>query len=166
MAGIGPSHGSVTIVSEGRHRRPSPFPGEIEMSFPLGRKYSAIMNPVTTVGNDDTTIFDPAAESETVTLVQYIPKGTQAGANTNSRTLNLYNRNATDGTGAVLIATLALTSGVDLTDNVAKTIPLSGIAANLLLTVGQVMEAQSLHVLTGIADPGGRWIVTTTRTLS
>lgn len=136
------------------------------MTFPLTRKYGATMAPVTTVGNDDTTIFDPAFEAETVTLVQYIPKGTQAGANSNSRTLNLYNRGATDGTATTLIATLALVSGVNLTDNVPTTITLSATPGNLLLLAGQVMEAQSLHIGTGIADPGGRWVVTTTRTQS
>lgn len=136
------------------------------MTFPMNRTYEVTVQPVSTAGNDLRTIIGRAVENETVTGVYYIPVSTQAGANTNTRTLNLYNRNATDGTGTTLVATLALTSGVDLTDNVAKTITLSATAANLLLTAGQVLEWESLHVSSGIADPGGKVIVTTTRTLS
>jgi hypothetical protein len=136
------------------------------MTFGYKRKYGVTMAPVTTVGNDGYAVFDPINGSETVTLIQYIPNGSLSGANTNSRTINVYNRNATDGTGTTLIATLALVSGVNLVDNVAKTIPLSGTAANLLLTAGQVVEAESLHVGTGIADPGGRFVMTTALTLS
>jgi len=129
------------------------------------RKYTARVQPVSTVGNDLRTIVGVASESETVTLVQYVPTSTQAGANSNSRTLNLFNRNATDGTGTVLVASLALVTGVDLIDNVAKTLPLSGTPSNLALTAGCVMEFSSDHVGTGLADPGGLVIVTTVRTV-
>jgi hypothetical protein len=136
------------------------------LTFGYKRKYGVTMSPVTTVGNDGYAVFDPINGPETVTLIQYIPNGSLSGANTNSRTINVYNRNATDGTGTTLIATLALVSGVNLVDNVAKTIPLSGTAANLLLTASQVVEVESLHVGTGIADPGGRFVMTTALTLS
>lgn len=133
------------------------------MTFPLVRKYKATAQPVTTAGNSLLTIVDAAEEAETVTLVQYIPHATQNGADTNSRTLTLFRRGS-DGTGTTVVATLPLTNGVNLVDNVAKTIPLSGTAANLLLAAGEVMEFSSAAVGTGIADPGGRVIVTTART--
>lgn len=135
------------------------------MAFPLERKYEHPVQPVTTVGNDLRMPVAVAVESETVIGVEYVPVSTQNGADTNSRTLNLYNR-GTDGTGTTLVATLALTAGVNLTDNDAKTIALSGTAANLLLTAGQVLEWESLHVGTGIADPGGLVRVMTRRTAS
>jgi hypothetical protein len=136
------------------------------MSFPFERTYRCPVQPVTTVGNTLRMPVFRAKEAETVTSVVYIPTSTQNGADTNSRTLNVYNRNATDGTGTTLIATLALVAGVNLVDNVAKTITLSGTAANLNLTAGQVVEWESLAVSTGIADPGGLVEIKTTRTTS
>lgn len=120
---------------------------------PFVRTVSREVQPVTTVGNDLRTIVFKAPYACTVSAVKYIPVSTQAGADTNSRTLNLYNR--TTGAGTVLVATLALVNAVDLTDNVEKTITVSATAANLELALGDVLEWESLHVGTGIADPGG-----------
>lgn len=116
---------------------------------------SAAIQPVATVGNSLLTIAAVAQAAGTVTAVTYYPGSTRAGANTNSRTLNLYNRNNSTGAGTTLVATLALVSGVDLTDNVAKVIALSGTPANLVVAAGDVLEFESLAVGTGIADPGG-----------
>lgn len=120
---------------------------------PFVRTVSREVQPVTTAGNDLRTIVFKAPYACTVSAVKYIPVSTQAGADTNSRTLNLYNR--TTGAGTVLVATLALVNAVDLTDNVEKTITVSATAANLELALGDVLEWESLHVGTGIADPGG-----------
>lgn len=102
---------------------------------------------------DPTFVVMKAPYALTISAVRYIPVASKSGADTNSRTLNLYNR--TTGAGAVLIATLALVSGVDLVDNVAKAIPLSATPANLEVASGDVLEWESLHVGTGITDPGG-----------
>jgi hypothetical protein len=121
---------------------------------PFTRKLTANVQPVATAGNDLLTPVGECPFAGTVVGVSYIPTAAQAGANTNSRTLNLYNR-GTAGTGTALVATLALVSGVNLVDNDEKTIPLSGTAGNLQVADGDVLEWESLHVGTGIADPGG-----------
>ena len=91
-----------------------------------------------------------------VNSVEFIPSWTQAGADTNSRTLTLYNRR-TDGSGTTAIATLALTSGTDLARAVSETITIT--AANATVVVGDILEWESLHVGTGLPDPGGQVIV-------
>lgn len=98
----------------------------------------------------------------TVTAVNYIADTTLTGANTNSRTLTLFNRKG-DGTGTTVVAQLAFTSGVNATQWIPKAITLSGTAANLDLAAGDVLSWQSLHVGTGITDPGGMVEVIATR---
>lgn len=112
----------------------------------------ANVQPVATVGNTLRQIVGEAPFPGRVTEVTFTPSATQAGAATNSRTLNLYNR-LQDGTGTTLIATLALVSGVDLTDNDEKNIPIT--PANASVASGDILEWESLAVGTGIADPGG-----------
>lgn len=101
------------------------------------------------------TIIGEASEDLTVTAVTYAPDTDITGANTNSRTVNLYNR-GTDGNGTTLVATLAFVSGVDALNDDEKTITLSATAANLNVAENEILEWESLTVGTGIADPGGR----------
>lgn len=88
--------------------------------------------------------------------VVFIPNWSLTGTNTNFRTLNLINRGSA-GAGTTTIATLALTSGVDLTKFTAKVIPIT--AANATVAVGDVLEWVSSATLTGAPDPGGQVIV-------
>ena len=91
-----------------------------------------------------------------INSVELIPNWTMSGANTNSRTYTLYNR-GTSGSGTTAIATLALVSGVNLTKFQSKAITITG--ANAQVAVGDVLEWESLHVGTGLPDPGGKVIV-------
>jgi hypothetical protein len=91
-----------------------------------------------------------------INSVEFIPAWALTGANTNSRTLTLYNR-GTGGAGTTAIATLALTSGVDLARSVSETITIT--PANAAVVVGDILEWESLHVGTGLPDPGGKVIV-------
>jgi hypothetical protein len=136
------------------------------MTFPLTRRYSANAGPVATASGDLLTPVDSAYESETVSSVLYIPQAAQAGAATNNRQLTLYNRGHGAGTGSTVIAQLSLVSGTNLSDNVPISITLSTTSANLALASGDVLEWESLHVGSGVVDPGGRVQVNTTRTLS
>ena len=56
-----------------------------------------------------------------------------------------------------------MTNGVNATGKAQATITLSGTAANLVVAQGDVIELQSLHVGSGIADPGGVYVVTFAR---
>lgn len=88
-----------------------------------------------------------------VTAVEFTPNTTQAGANTNSFTLNV--RNRTTGAGTGVPASLAFVSGVDLTATTPKTLTLSGTSSVLALAEGDVITAEKAVVGTGLACPPG-----------
>jgi hypothetical protein len=111
-------------------------------------------NPVATVGNTEDTTVGKAPWAGVVTKVEYVPDAAQAGAATNSRTLQLFNRRQ-DGTGTSLVAELALVSGVNLVAADAKDITLTAVVADKTFAAGDEFEWISLAVGTGIADPGG-----------
>lgn len=92
-----------------------------------------------------------------VNSVEFIPNRDMNGVNTNSRTYTLYNRGQS-GAGTAVVAQLALTSGVNLENGVAKTITL-GAAADRAIVVGDILEWESLHVGSGLPDPGGFIVV-------
>lgn len=99
----------------------------------------------------------------TVTRLAYLPASTITGANTESRTLQLFNR-GTDGTGTVKVAELAMVSGVNATGDDAKAITIITASSANVVVAGDVLEWKSLHVgTTGLADPGGLVIVEVTR---
>lgn len=87
-----------------------------------------------------------------VSAVAYIPSASVTGASGDSRTLTLVNRGT--GAGTVSVASLALTSGNNLTDNVAATITLATGSARTV-AVGDVLEWVSTAQSAGLADPGG-----------
>jgi hypothetical protein len=91
----------------------------------------------------------------TVTAVEYIPTATLTGADTNSRTISLFNRGQT-GAGAVSVASKAFTAGVNAPANDSTAITLSGTPANLAVVAGDVLDVESLAVGgSGLAQPGG-----------
>lgn len=105
--------------------------------------------------SDLTTVIGEVTEDATVTAVSYTPKADVSGANTETRTLTLINKGA-DGNGTTAIATLALTSGVNMSDFDEKALTLSGTAANLNVAAGDILAFTSVHSgSTGLADPGG-----------
>lgn len=128
---------------------------------PLIRTHQARVNAVG-AGADATEDVAVADWAGTVTSVTYTPDATITGANTNSRTITVVNK-AQDGTGTTTVATLALTSGVNIAGSDEGTITLSGTAANLVVAAGDVLAFVSTHVGTGIADPGGLVRVQLTR---
>jgi hypothetical protein len=121
------------------------------MTPPYTQKIQATVQPVATVGNSLLMIVGEAPFPGIVSEVTYTPTAAQAGANGNSRTLNLYNRGT--GAGSTVMASLALVSGVNLTDNVE--IAITRTPANCGVAQGDIIEWESLAVGTGIADPGG-----------
>ena len=130
----------------------APFVQVIERNVPA----------VSTAGNDDDTVLGQAPFACTVTSVQYVPEAAITGADTNSRTVSLVNKGQA-GSGSTSVASLALTNGVNASANDEKTITLSGTAANLVLAAGDTLQWRSIHVGTGITDPGGVVRVTISR---
>lgn len=129
---------------------------------PFVRVIEADVPAVSTAGNDDDTVIFQAPFDCTVTTVEYVPEAAITGADTNSRTLSLVNKGQA-GSGSTTVATLALTSGVNATAYNERTVILSGTAANLVLAAGDTVQWRSIHVGTGITDPGGLVRVTLSR---
>lgn len=99
----------------------------------------------------------------TVTSVSYTPASSVTGANTDSRTLQLFNR-GTDGSGTTKVAELALTSGVNATADDEKAVTVITASSANVVAQGDILEWKSLHVGgTGLADPGGLVQVEITR---
>jgi hypothetical protein len=129
------------------------------------KNYTARSTAVATVGNDEVDEVLVCEYNGTVTAVTYSPDGTITGAATNNRTVSLVNRKQ-DGSGNTVIATLNFANGTNAPAGDEKAIPLSGTPANLVVASGDVLEWQSTHVGTGIADPGGLVKVAIDRTYS
>lgn len=133
------------------------------MTAPLVRVLEQDVPAVGTAGSDDDTIVTQAPFDCTVTGVEYVPEANITGAATNHRTFSLVNKGQA-GSGSTTVASLAFDSGsVTATANNEKTIPLSGTAANLDLTAGDTLQWRSIHIGTGITDPGGIVRVTVSR---
>lgn len=130
---------------------------------PFVRVIEADVPAVSTAGNDDDTVITQAPFACTVTAVQYVPEAAITGAATDHRTFSLVNKGQA-GSGTTTVASLAFDSGsVTASANNEKTITLSGTAANLVLAAGDTLLWRSIHIGTGIADPGGLVRITLSR---
>lgn len=88
-----------------------------------------------------------------VVEVYFVPAAAVAGANTNSRTLNL---RLPDGT---VIATLAYVAGVNTARGVRQAFTLTGTEAQRILAIGAALTVESALVGTGLALPAGSIVV-------
>ena len=129
---------------------------------PLQRVLEQDVAAVSTAGNDLDSVVSQAPFDCTVTKVEYIPVAAITGANTNTRSVTLFNKGQT-GSGTTTVATLQFDSGVNAAASDEKAITLSGTAANLVLAAGDTLLWRSLHIGTGQTDPGGLVRVTVTR---
>jgi hypothetical protein len=87
----------------------------------------------------------------TLSAASIISLTTLTGANTESRTLQVFNRGQA-GSGTTLMASKAFTSGVNATAEDETSLTLSVTAADLVVAAGDVVEVKSLHVgATGLA---------------
>ena len=128
---------------------------------PMTRRFERQIAAVAAGADSDTPIGVMPFDG-TVTLVQYIPVAAITGAATNNRTHTLYNR-GDDNSGTTVMAQLNYASGVNAADNVPRSITLSATEANRDFAEGDVLTFESLHINTGIADPGGLVIVEVSR---
>jgi hypothetical protein len=124
------------------------------MTSPFAATRQAVVQPQATAGNDLNTEVFVCPQAGTVSAVTYTPVSTITGANTNTRSVSLVNKGQS-GAGATVVATLQFNGGVNAPAADEKAITLSGTPANLVVAAGDVLEWQSTHVGTGIADPGG-----------
>lgn len=129
---------------------------------PLTETFEVVVAAVPTAGNDLTTTLFEAPFAGTITEVGYVTPTAITGAATNNRKTSLINKGQA-GLGSTEMAALQYVSGVNTVAFDKKVIPLSGTPANLVVAAGDVIAWESLHILTGIADPGGTVIVKVTR---
>lgn len=125
---------------------------------PYIRRAQAAVGPVATAGNDLNTNIWRVERASTVAGVTYAPVTAITGANTNTRLVALVNKKQ-DGTGTTVIATKQFNSGVNAPASDETAITLSVTAADLQVAAGDILQWQSTHVGTGIADPGGLAVV-------
>lgn len=106
--------------------------------------------------SDLSTVIGESPIAGIVSGVSFTPLANVTGANTETRTLTLINKGS-DGNGTTVLATLALTSGVNLSDFDEKDLTLSAVDGALDVAAGDVLAWTSVHSgSTGLADPGGR----------
>ncbi|MGW4487862.1 hypothetical protein ACWEOE_28940 [Amycolatopsis sp. NPDC004368] len=132
------------------------------MTAPLVRTIEQDVPAVSTAANDEDSVLAQVPFAGKVTKVEYVPESAVAGAATNNRTVSLVNKGQ-DGSGTATVASLSFGAGVNATANDEKPITLSATPANLNVAEGDTLQWRSLHVGTGITDPGGIVRVTISR---
>jgi hypothetical protein len=106
--------------------------------------------PPTAVGADYTASLASDVESAgTVAGAVYIPNENITGVATNSRTVEVLD-------GATVVASIAFGAGVNGTIDE----PVQMTNGTVAVAEGDALTAKSLHVGTGLADPGGIVVVT------
>lgn len=89
----------------------------------------------------------------TVTGARVTTAAAITGANTESRTIQLFNRGQA-GSGTTLVASKAFVSGVNAAADDETALTLTATAADLVVAAGDILEFVSLHVgSTGLAGP-------------
>lgn len=123
------------------------------MTSPFGAPVAVQAQPVA-AGSDLNSNVHAVQSDGTITAVTYAAVTAITGANTNTRSVTLVNKGQA-GSGTTAVATLQFNSGVNAAASDEKAITLSSTAADLVVVAGDILQWQSTHVGTGIADPGG-----------
>lgn len=130
---------------------------------PLVQSVQATIPSTTILADYDQTVAE-APFAGTVTAVTYTPEAAITGADSPaSRTFTLVNKGQA-GAGTTVIATLAMTLGVNGVAFDEKALTISATAADSVVVAGDIIAFVSTHVGgTGLVDPGGRVQVEFTR---
>lgn len=119
---------------------------------PAQRPLQAVVPAQGTAGTPQDEAVGTAPFDGTVSSVTIIPEAAVAANGTNFRTFRLVNKGQT-GTGTTVIASLA-TSATSLVAFDEIALPLSGTAANLVVTAGDVLAADETVAASGVAHAG------------
>ena len=124
------------------------------MTHPYIHTLRATVPALAAGATSDQTIGE-APFAGTVTGASYTPEANITGNNTESRTYTLVNKGA-DGNGTTVVATRAMTTGVNATDFNEDALTLSVVAGATTVAEGDILAFVSTSVgATGLADPGG-----------
>jgi hypothetical protein len=120
--------------------------------------------PAQTILASDVVSIAEAQWAGTLTAASYIPEANITGADSPaSRTYSIINK-GTDGNGTTVMATLAMTLGVDATDFNESALTLSAVEGATAFVAGDVLAWSTAAVGgTGLVDPGGTVKITLTR---
>ena len=129
----------------------APYTRTIEATIPAATIAAAVDQAVTEAPFD-----------ATVTKVALVPEAAVTGDNTNSRTFTLVNKGQA-GVGTTVVATLALTTGVNLVAFDEKLFTLSVVAGATAVVAGDVLQVNEVVAASGLAHSGGRVVVEFTR---
>jgi hypothetical protein len=124
----------------------------------INKKLQVYIAPVAG-GADFVSPIGTVEEDCTIVTITYIPQATITGAATNNRTISVINKGQS-GSGTAVPASLNFANGTNATAFDEKALTNSATAADLDAASGDVLAFSSVHVGTGIADPGGIAVVT------
>lgn len=114
---------------------------------------------------DGSTILGKVPFAGAVSAVGFVPNAAIAGQDTNTRRVAITNRGSA-GLGTTETAFLQFNSGVNGVAFDEKAITLHTTLANRDVAAGDVLTIDSTTPGTGLADPGGLYIVEITRTVT
>lgn len=121
---------------------------------PFSIQKQAHVAPVAAASDFTSTVCEAPFDGK-ISSASYTPDAGVTGANTETRTIQIINKGQA-GSGTTAVATLALTSGVNMTADDEKALTLSSTAADLVVAQGDIIAFKSTHSgSTGLADPGG-----------
>lgn len=130
-------------------------------SAPLVRTLQATV-PALAAGVAGDQTLGEAPFAATVTGASFTPEANVTGDNTNTRTLTIVNKGA-DGNGTTVAATLALATGVNLTDFNEQAFTLSVVEGATTIAAGDILAVVEAVAGSGLANPGGLVQVELTR---
>jgi hypothetical protein len=130
---------------------------------PRSQEFTEVVPAQTILASDVVSIAE-APFAGTLTAASYIPEANITGADSPaSRTYSIINKGL-DGNGTTVMATLAMTLGVDATDFNESALTLSAVAGATTFVAGDVLAWSTAAVGgTGLVDPGGTVKITLTR---
>jgi hypothetical protein len=130
---------------------------KIPLKRTLAMQFAALATNV-----DGSLVLGKAPFDGNVTAVGFIPNAAITGQDTNTRRVAITNRGSA-GLGTTETAFLQFNSGVNAVQYDEKAITLHATVANRAVTEGDVLTIDSTTPGTGLADPGGLYIVEITR---
>jgi hypothetical protein len=131
------------------------------MKVPFKRTLT-IQVPASATNADLVTILGKAPFDGTVSAASFTPNAAITGQNTNTRRVAIENRGAA-GSGTTEMAAVQFNSGVNGVAFDEKSLTLSVVADALDVVAGDVLVVNSTSPGSGLADPGGLYVVEITR---